>query len=409
MTLFCPFLHWRGWLAALLFGLLPMETGESQAFAGETAVTTLAIGFLAMKTAAAPALSNLEKEPGDLGLQGARLAIGDNSTTGKFLNQAFHLEAIILPPDGDASAALRKLVATGIRHIVTRLPADKLLKLADLPEARDVLLYNAGAPDDALRNEACRINLLHILPSRAMLADALGQYLVRKRWSRWFLVVGLGETDREFANAVRRTAGRFGGRIVEEKDWTYTHDARRTAMAEIPLFTQNVNYDVLILADERGDFGEYFAYRTWEARPVAGTQGLRPTAWHWTHEQWGAAQLQRRFQKSAGRRMYAEDYAAWLAIRAVGEAATRTGTTDFTPLRNYILGPDFSLQGFKGQKLTFRHWNRQLRQPVLLAAPKALVASAPQEGFLHPKTALDTLGYDKPESGCTVSHPGKGK
>jgi len=402
-------LHRQRWLAVMVFALLPLGIVENRAFSGEVATPTLRVAFLAMKNTAGPARSNLEAEPGDLGLQGAQLAIGDNGTTGKFLNQAFHLEAVILPADGDATAALRKLIATGLRHIVTRLPTDSLLALADLPEARDVLFYNAGAPDDSLRNQACRPNLLHILPSRAMLADALAQYLVRKRWSRWFLVVGPREADRDFANAVRRAAKRFGGRIVEERDWTYTHDARRTAMAEVPLFTQNVTYDVLILADERGDFGEYFAYRTWEARPVAGTQGLRPTAWHWTHEQWGASQLQRRFQKAAGRAMRAEDYAAWLAVRAIGEAATRTGTTDLAPLRSYLLGPDFSLQGFKGQKLTFRHWNRQLRQPILLAAPKALVASAPQAGFLHPKTTLDTLGYDEPESGCTASYSGEGK
>jgi len=403
------FLHWQRWLAVMALALPPLAIGESQAFAGEMATPTLRIAFLTMENATAPTLSNLEAKPGDLGLQGAQLAINDNGTTGKFLNQAFRLETIRLPADGDAPAALRKLVANGIRHIVTRLPADRLLALADLPEARHVLLYNVGSPNDALRNKACRPNLLHILPSRAMLADALAQYLVRKRWSRWFLVTGPREADRDFASAVHRAAKRFGGRIVEEKNWTYTHDARRTAMAEVPLFTQNVNYDILILADERGDFGEYFAYRTWEARPVTGTQGLRPTAWHWTHEQWGAAQLQRRFQKAAGRRMRAEDYVAWLAVRAIGEAATRTGTTDFAPLRNYLLGPDFSHPGFKGQKLPFRHSNRQLRQPVLLAAPKALVASAPQDGFLHPKTSLDTLGYDEPESGCTGTYSEEGK
>lgn len=377
-------------------------------FSEEEADGALPIAFFAMKKAVAPSRSNLEPEPVDLGLQGARLAIGDNATTGKFLKQAFRLEEVVLPADGDVRAAFRKIVATGTRHVVTRLPADQLRQLVDLPEARNVLFYNAGTPDDDLRNGACRSNLLHFLPSRAMLADALGQYLIRKRWSRWFLVVGPREADQRFANAVRRTASRYGGRIVAEKSWTYTHDARRTAMAEIPVFTQNVDYDMLILADERGDFGEYFAYRSWEARPVAGTQGLTPTAWHWTHEQWGAAQLQRRFQKQAGRLMRPEDYAAWLAIRAIGEAATRTRATDFPSIRNHLLGPAFALQGFKGQKLTFRPWSGQLRQPVLLAGPKSLVASAPQEGFLHPKTSLDTLGYDEAESGCALSSARKG-
>ncbi|MGB1547159.1 MAG: ABC transporter substrate-binding protein, partial [Alphaproteobacteria bacterium] len=275
----------------------------------------------------------------------------------------------------------RGLVTSGVRHIVTNLPADTLLKISDLPEAKDVLLFNAGAPDDDLRNAFCRLNLFHVIPSRAMLADALGQYLIYKRWSRWFLVVGPRDA---------------------EKNWTYTHDARRTAQSEVPVFTQGVDYDVLILADERGDFGEYFAYRSWKPRPIAGTQGLTPTVWHRTHEQWGATQLQRRFKKLTGRWMEPVDYAAWLSVRAIGEAATRTQSVKYMAIRNYLFEPNFALQGFKGQKLTFRQWDRQLRQPILLAAPKALVATAPQEGFLHPKTTLDTLGYDEPESSCKI-------
>ena len=67
-----------------------------------------------------------------------------------------------------------------------------------------------------------------------------------------------------------------------------------------------------------------------------------------------------------------------------------------------LQGPDFELAGFKGQKLTFRPWNWQLRQPILLAAPRALVSVSPQEGFLHERSLLDTLGYDAPESGCEI-------
>ena len=53
------------------------------------------------------------------------------------------------------------------------LPAARLLELADLPEASAALLLNVGAADDRLREEDCRANLLHLLPSRAMLTDAL--------------------------------------------------------------------------------------------------------------------------------------------------------------------------------------------------------------------------------------------
>ena len=62
--------------------------------------------------------------------------------------------------------------------------------------------------------------------------------------------------------------------------------------------------------------------------------------------------------------------------------------------------PEFELAAFKGQKLTYRAWNGQLRQPILLATAKILVTISPQQGFLHQLTELDTLGVDKPETKC---------
>jgi len=38
-----------------------------------------------------------------------------------------------------------------------------------------------------------------------------------------------------------------------------------------------------------------------------------------------------------------------------------------------------------------------------VGSARSLVAVAPIEGFLHPKTELDTLGYDQPESTCKWS------
>ena len=246
------------------------------------------------------------------------------------------------------------LVAEGFQFIVLNVPADRLLEMADAVAGRDVLLFNAGAKDDRLRDRDCRDNVMHMGPSRAMLADALGQYLVSKRWRDWFLVIGRREGDQLFADAIRRSAQRFGAKIVAERTWDFGPDARRTAQSTVPVFTQGIDYDVLVVADEIGEFGEYLAYRTWKPRPVAGTQGLTPTSWHRTHERWGAAQLQSRFLKTFGRRMTDLDYQVWAPIRAIGEGATRTNSFEFQQIRDYLYGPDFELAGFKGQKLTFR-------------------------------------------------------
>lgn len=361
------------------------------------------IAYLTQEQKVPPPLSNLDAFIPNKGVLGADLAIDDNNTTGQFTGQQFALKKFIVPLDGNVADTFSKDIGDQYPYVVVNLPAELTNKIADLPSAKQKLLFDVATIDDALRNEQCRNNVRHILPSRAMRADALAQYMMKKRWNKWFLVVGANEEDRLFADALRRAAKRFGMKIVEEKTWEHTYDARRTAQSDVAVFTQVDDYDVLVVADEQGQFGEYLEYRTWKARPVIGTQGLIATAWHRTHEQWGAVQIQNRFKELAGRWMEEQDYGAYLAVRAIGEAATRTKSNDIKSLNDYMLSETFALQGYKGNPLSFRPWDGQLRQPVLLAAPRSLVTVAPIEGFLHPKTELDTLGYDQPESTCKWS------
>lgn len=386
------------WPVFLLIALLFSVAGRAMAQDDETKVVRIA--FLKQLVERPPALSNLDEIPGDLGVSGGRLAIRDNNTTGRFTGQRFELEVAVIPPDGDPASAFAQLVSQGHRLVVADLRPDMLLSVADAPAGRDVLIFNAGAPDDRLREADCRPNVLHTLPSSAMRADALAQYLVWKRWNRWFLVVGRRDGDRLFAEAVRRSAQKFGARIVAEKPWDYGPDMRRTAQSQVPAFTQDIDYDVLVVADEVGEFGEYLMYRTWDPRPVAGTQGLVPTSWHRTHERWGAVQLQNRFRDEFGRWMAPLDFTVWMAVRSVGEAATRTGSADPGTIADYIRSDRFELAAFKGRKLTYREWNGQLRQPILLAAARSLVSVSPQAGYLHQLSELDTMGFDRPESRC---------
>ena len=359
------------------------------------------IAYLTQEQNAPPPLSNLDVFIKNKGVIGAELGIDDDNTTGEFTGQHFNLKKFIVPLDGNIVDTFNKELADKFEYVVVNLPSEKVNQLADLPAAKQMLLFDVATSDDALRNGQCRSNVLHLLPSRAMRADALAQYMMKKRWDKWFLVIGPNQEDRLFADAIKRAAKRFGMNIVAEKTWEHTFDARRTAQSDVAVFTQaDDDYDVLVVADEQGQFGEYLDYRTWIPRPVIGTQGLIATAWHRTHEQWGAVQIQNRFKEKADRWMEEQDYAAYLAVRAIGEAATRSGSNELKQVKDYMLSDAFALQGYKGNPLSFRSWDGQLRQPVLLAAPRSLVVVAPIEGFLHPKTELDTLGYDQPESQC---------
>jgi len=353
-------------------------------------------------------LSLVEQPAGNDGIAGARLAIDDNNTTGKFLNQHFSLEELRIA-DGEDVAKAATALASHNGFVIADLPAEALLKAADALRDRGTVLLNAGSIDDRLREEDCRPNVIHVAPTRSMLADALAQYLVWKQWKRWILVVGSHETDKLYAAALRRAAARFGAKIVQERIFEDTGGARRTdsgvtlIQRQMPVFTQQAPaYDVLVAADESEVFASYLPYRTWDPRPVAGSAGLVPTSWDAAHDQWGAIQMQNRFIKLNSRRMTALDMQAWTAVRMIGEATSRTNSSQPKPVFDFLKGPDFSIAAFKGQRLTLRDWNLQLRQPILLVDGRMVVSVSPQEGFLHQVSELDTLGVDRPETRCKL-------
>lgn len=366
--------------------------------AGDAVALQVRIGYLGYRPDPGPLLSNVIAEPSDAGLRGAELAIVDSNSTGRFLQHDYRLESASVDSPEALLQAARAQHDRGLRLFVVNAPATSLRQLsAALP---DSLLFNAGSPDDSLRTSDCLGNVLHTLPDRATLADALIQFSVVRKWQRALLIVGQTPADQAYAAALRRAMKRFGMKIVAEKPWQLDNDQRRSAQADMPLFTQTAEYDVVLVADERGDFGEYVPYQTWYPRPVAGTQGLTPTGWHKTVETYGAAQLQKRFEAMAGRWMNDRDFAAWIAVRSIAAAVSKLRQDDPFAIRQLALGDQLPLDGFKGRKLSYRPWNGQLRQPIALVQPRALVSTSPQDGFLHPSNEMDSLGYDRPEVSC---------
>jgi ABC transporter substrate binding protein (PQQ-dependent alcohol dehydrogenase system) len=406
------FLAVAGWPVAAIAGappgIAPADPSATAAPVEATDVKTLKVLMVRqLRPNRLPPLSLLDLPPKDDGLAGARLAIDDNNTTGRFLKQNFALEMIESEDTAELIAETKKKVESGIGFIVTDLDAKPTIELADALKGLDAVVFNASAPDENIREEDCRANLKHTAPSRTMLADGLAQYLAWKRWPNWVLITGPTAEDKTFADALRRSAQRFGMKILEEREFKYDPGSRRSdggfeqIQQQIPSFTQKLPaHDVLVVADENELFGEYFPYRTWDARPVVGTAGLFPTSWHPAIELWGGTQFQNRFKRLAGRTMRPLDYQAWMAVRSVGEAATRKQSIEPKPLIEYMLSPQFELAAFKGRALSYRPWNGQLRQPIVLATGKIHVTVSPQPGFLHQYTELDTLGVDKPETKC---------
>jgi ABC transporter substrate binding protein (PQQ-dependent alcohol dehydrogenase system) len=354
-------------------------------------------------------ISILDIPPADDFVAGARMAMDDNNTTGRFLDQSFSVVDAKLGPGEDPVAPLNGMLADGVRFFIVDLPPAGVLAVADAARASGALVFNAGAPDDRLREEDCRANVIHVAPTRSMLTDGLAQYLIWKQWRRWLLVVGSHPEDKLLAEAYRRSAKKFGAKIVEERVYEDTGGGRRSdsgsvqVQRQMPVFTQSApDYDVLVAADENEVFAGYLPYRTWDARPVVGSAGLWPTSWNPSHELWGAVQLQNRFERQFKRGMKARDNQAWVAMRMIGDAVAHTRSADPKTIHDDLLSPDFVVADFKGQKQTLRAWNQQLRQPILLTDGRGTVSVSPQEGFLHETSELDTLGFDKPETKCKL-------
>ncbi|APE31125.1 hypothetical protein BOX17_09265 [Halomonas aestuarii] len=331
-------------------------------------------------------------------VEGARMALRDARVLGRALGVAFDLEEVLVPAGG-ASAALENLRAPRPLAILLDLPPDEMRAVLATRVESD-LFINIRDRSNHWRGADCAPALLHAVPSYTMLSDALAQHLRAQGWEKVLLLHGPAEGDVEQADAARTSAEKFGLDMVDERVFELTNDPRRRDRSNMALLTGGVRHDVVWLIDEQGDFGRYLPFATYDPRPVVGSEGLTPMAWHWTFERYGAPQLNQRFRKFADRDMSSEDWAGWVAVRAVMDAVSAVGGTDPTAVDTTLVSDELSVDLYKGVRGNFRGWDGQLRQPILLATHNAVIAVAPLEGFEHQFDTLDTLGADRTESQC---------
>lgn len=338
--------------------------------------------------------------PGGRALPAAQMAL-DDSAIG--LRAAGLTGARLVPVEvtqaGELPAAVERLQRQGVRHIVLELPAAGVVAVAEATRGKDLLLVNAAAPEDALRGRSCAPHLLHTLPSEAMRMDALGQALVARKWARPLVLVGPSSADQLLQAAFERTAKRYGIKPVATKPFKLSNDPRERDLGNVRLLTAEREYDAVVVLDAVGEFAREVPLRTVLPRPVLGSAGGTARAWDALYERNGAPQLNRRFQRKAGRLMTSHDWAMWMAVRALVEAASLPQASPARQLQALRSG-EIALDGYKGLRLSFRRWDGQLRQPLLLSHGNGVADTAPVDGFLHPLNTLDTLGFDEPESPC---------
>lgn len=332
-------------------------------------------------------------------LDGIRLAFRDTRVLGRALRVTFELQETLTTSDAIESS-VRNAQASAPLAILLDLPPSEMATALSFRGPYD-LFINIRDRSDRWRGADCAPGLLHTPPSHAMLSDALAQYLRARGWDDVLLLHGQTQADEEMAEAARHSAAKFGLRIMDDRAFELTNDPRRRDQSNIALLTGGVRHDVVWLIDDEGDFGRYVPYATYDARPVVGSEGLTPRAWHWTFERYGAPQLNQRFNRIADRDMTAEDWAAWVAVKTIVDAVSQAGTAESGAVHRWIKSPDLAVDLYKGVRGNYRDWDGQLRQPILLATHNAVVAVAPIDGYEHQFDTLDTVGADRPESACT--------
>jgi ABC transporter substrate binding protein (PQQ-dependent alcohol dehydrogenase system) len=296
-----------------------------------------------------------------------------------------------------ARAAAAQAEKSGRSVVVTDLDVAATLAVAD---AVKLPVLNVGQPADALRERDCRANLWHLIPSERMRADALAQALMARRWTGVLMLQGPSAADATRASAAQASIKRYGLKLVAAKPFKLSADPRERDLANPLLLTGGgLAYDAVWVVDSDGEFARTLPYRTALPRPVVGDAGLVALAWHAQFERFGAPQVTRRFAKTFGRPMTSADWAAWMAGRALVAAAV--GAPNGPPAAWARAIGSAELDGSKGVAMSFRDWDGQLRQPLLLTDGQGVVGQAPVDGVLHPRNVLDTLGADAPEQRCT--------
>ena len=333
-------------------------------------------------------------------LAGAELGLKDVAALGRADNVQFVLDHHTVAADGDLAADLDSLTKTAPALVLLDLPHEDLITAAKSVPPGLIALVNIRDTSDDLRRILCGTALFHTIPSQSAYSDALAQMIVRKNWKRVLTLMGPEPEDQDLAKLFAASAKKFGAKMIDTKPFIAGNDPRKREENSTALITGDSDYDVIYVADSTGDFGRFVEFRQVKPRPVIGSEGLQASAWHRAAERYGAPQVNHRFERDAGRLMSDMDWSAWVAVKAAAEAVAREKAYTGAAISAALLSGKIDIEMTKGIPGSFRSWDHQLRQPIMLHTANAVIAMAPIEGFLHENSILDTLGLSDRDTNC---------
>ncbi len=369
--------------------------------------------------------------PGEVGqyaVEGARLAAEEaNYVAGAFGKVVRLLAEVATSPD-DAEKKARKLVRQGGAKAILGGGDDLLTRAIQGTSAREGVIYlNTMSRSEALRGARCHRLTFHVEASLAMYTDAMGQWLVRRaKQPRWGFLTPDSQAGAEMERLAARALRRNGGTVVaREVVPAGTRDYRGTlttlAKAGPDVVIMNLAGPSLLQA--LAQFTELSltvqvagpvmeAVEFWQAEPARLT-GVWPVLWFHRFRRYSGRELNKRLAKALGHPAESHAWASYTAMKAVWEAVLRGGRDDTAGLVSYF-EKGRGVDAHKGQPLTFRPWDHQLRQPLMVVRSQVPAADAkrwdifdllgevPLRGTPGENRAavLDTLGLSAAESTC---------
>ena len=350
------------------------------------------------------AYTRIQLKPTGRPFAGALVAYGESEKLFDILGKEIEISRFVVKDNEEILNKIKELVSQNTHFFIIDADSSFFKKIPEF-DLKNIAIFNITEPDDSLRQENCDSRVFHTIPSYSMLSDALAQYLVFKNWKKILLLKGPYEEDTIIADSFINSANKYGLDIIETKDFILSNDPRKREENNLALLTIGKKYDVIYLADSDGEFGRYLPYSTKNPNLVIGSTGLTAETWHWSFERHGAPQLNSRFADiDDSRRMSNFDWAAWAAVNTIFKSSMKSKSVDSKKIIDFFKSDKFGLDGFKGPRLSFRLWDNQMRQPILLSTHNALIYKTPIEGFLHEKNDLDTLGSDELETRCSFTN-----
>ncbi len=368
-------------VVAALVGL-SAEGRSQEAFPGG-----IRIGLI-LPDPTAPGASPLYGIVGHHAAQGAISATEDYAILGEMMGIQMSVATATASGAAGVVAAAEHLVnEEGVYGIIGGYTFEEARALGVWAEARGIPFLNVGATEDSLRNELCSATTFHVEPSAAMYLDAMAGWYVRAGFRRWFVVQENSEEGRALHDrlAWALTERHFGVREVGEAYLApgapsgALAAAIQRSNADLVLLLLNPSEQLRVLADldAAGVALEVAGFPYPEAqtrafyaasRAVAPRLGVlhRAAAWEATIDAYGAREYNAFYPTRWGEPNEPAAWAAYHAVRVLFEAAFFGGSAVPAAVMAYMTAPSSVFDLHKGIAVSFRSWDRQMRQSLFL-------------------------------------------